>query len=246
VRTDGGETVDAAAVIAATGSFGRPYVPAIRGRERFGGEVLHVAEYRDPKPYAGKRVVVVGAGNSAVQIADELAEFAHVTLAVRRPVQFVPQLRGGRDTHYWLHTLRLDLLPPSVLSRLIKGTPVFDTGSYRAALDSGEISQRPMFTAYDEDGVSWEGGEREPVDAVLFATGYRPHLPYLEPLGALDPNGLPLHQRGISLTHRGLAYLGVEFQRSFSSNTLRGVHRDAHYVVKRLTTSVSDPRGGAN
>ncbi|MEU4393351.1 NAD(P)/FAD-dependent oxidoreductase [Kribbella sp. NPDC023855] len=234
VRADGGETINAAAVIAATGSFATPYVPTIRGQERFDGEVLHVAEYRDPKPYAGKRVVVVGAGNSAVQVAYELAEFAHVTLAARRPVQFVPQIRGGRDMHYWLHTLRLDLLPPSVLSRLIKGTPVFDTGNYRAALESGEITQRPMFTTFDSEGVVWESGAREPVDVVLFATGYRPHLPYLEPLGSLDPTGLPLHKRGISLTHRGLAYLGVEFQRSFSSNTLRGVHRDATYVVKAL------------
>ena len=161
-------------------------------------------------------------------------------------MQFVPQLRGGRDLHYWLHTLRLDLLPPSVLSRLIKGTPVLDTGVYRAALESGDITQRPMFTAYDDEGVSWDGGDREPVDAVLFATGYRPNLPYLERLGALDPAGLPLHKRGISLTHPGLAYLGVEFQRSFSSNTLRGIHRDAQYVVKRLTTSVGELIGGAN
>ena len=234
VHTAAGDSVDAAAVIAATGSFARPYVPVIQGREVFGGEILHVADYRDPKVYAEKRVVVVGAGNSAIQVAYELAEVARVTLAVRRPVQFVPQIRGGRDMHYWLHTLRLDLLPPSVLSRLIKGTLVFDTGIYGAAIDSGDITERPMFTAYDRDGVLWSTGEREPVDVVLFATGYRPNLPYLAGLGALDPSGSPLHKRGISLTHRGLAYLGLEFQRSFSSNTLRGVHRDARFVIKAL------------
>ena len=159
-------------------------------------------------------------------------------MAVRSPVQFVPQVRGGRDMHYWLHTLRLDLLPPSVLSRLVKGTLVFDTGIYRAALDSGELSQRPMFAAFQEDGVVWADGELEPVDVVLFATGYRPSLAYLKSLGALDPAGMPLHQRGLSSTHRGLAYLGLEFQRSFSSNTLRGVHRDADYVVKALAAHI--------
>lgn len=234
VRTDDGDMIEAAAVIAATGSFASPHVPVIQGREVYAGEVLHVADYRDPKSYAGKRVVVVGAGNSAIQVAYELAELARVTLAVRTPVQFVPQVRGGRDMHYWLHTLRLDLLPPSVLSRLIRGTPVFDTGIYSAALDSGELSQRPMFTAFDRDGVVWSDGDRESVDVVLFATGYRPNLPYLEGLGALDSAGMPLHGRGVSLSHRGLAYLGLEFQRSFSSNTLRGVHRDADYVVKAL------------
>ena len=95
------------------------------------GELLHVAGYRGPKAYAGKRVIVVGAGNSAVEVGYELAEVATTTLAVRTPVQFVPQIRGGRDMHYWPHTLRLDLLPPAVLCRTIRGTPVFDTGIYR-------------------------------------------------------------------------------------------------------------------
>jgi putative flavoprotein involved in K+ transport len=150
-------------------------------------------------------------------------------------VQFVPQLRGGKDVHYWLNVLRLDLLPPSVLRRLVKGTPVLDTGIYADALAAGRFDQRQVFTAYDGDGVVWADGERERGDVVLFATGYRPHLPYLQHLGALDRDGMPLHRRGVSTTHAGLGYLGVEFQRSFSSNTLRGVHRDAQYVVKVLT-----------
>lgn len=232
VRTDTGEEFRAAGVICASGSFTNPHVPDIPGE--FTGQLLHVANYRSPTPYAGQRVVVVGAGNSAIQIAYELAEVATVTLAVRRPVQFVPQVRGGRDMHYWLHTLRLDLLPPSVLKRLIKGTPVFDTGIYNSALKSGLLSQRPMFTRFDADDVEWSDSTREHVDTVIFATGYRPNLPYLKDLGALDSTGMPLHKRGISLTHPGLVYLGIEVQRSFSSNTLRGVARDAEYVVRAI------------
>jgi len=94
-----------------------------------------------------------------------------------------------------------------------------------------------MFTAFDTDGVVWPDGTREQVDTVLFATGYRPHLDYLSPLGALD-RGMPLHSGGISATHPGLVYLGLEFQRSFSSNTLRGVHRDAAHVIPPLAAHV--------
>jgi putative flavoprotein involved in K+ transport len=139
--------------------------------------------------------------------------------------------------HYWLHTLRLDLLPPSLVSRLVHGTLVFDTGIYSNALTSGLLDQRPMFTRSDGDHVVWTDGTREHVDTVILATGYRPNLPYLNGLGALDNTGMPLHKRGISLTHPGLAYLGVEFQRSFSSNTLRGVSRDAQYVVRALASA---------
>ncbi|WP_028655386.1 flavin-containing monooxygenase [Nocardioides sp. J54] len=229
-----GTNVEGDALVAASGSFANPYLPAIPGRDEFAGEVLHVADYRSPLPYAGKRVVVVGAGNSAVQVGHELATVADTTLAVRSPIQFVPQVRGGRDLHFWLDKLKLDLLPPAVLVRLVKGTPVLDTGEYRAAVEAGRLPQRPVFTSFTSDGVVWADGTTEPVDTVIFATGYRPHLPYLNGIGALAGDGTPLHDRGLSTTHPGLAYLGLEFQRSFSSNTLRGVHRDAGYVIAAL------------
>lgn len=235
VRADSGAEYEADAVIAATGSFGHPYRPSFAGSESFGGRQLHVADYRAPEHFAGQRVVVVGAGNSAIQIGYELAAVARVSLAVRSPLNLVPQLRAGRDTHYWLKTLRLDLLPPSVLSRLVKGTLVFDPGNYQAALDSGRLDQRPVFEAFVEGGVRWADGATEAIDTVIFATGYRPSLPYLDELRAVDDSGRPLHRRGLSLTHSGLGYLGLEFQRSFSSNTLRGVHRDADFVLAALT-----------
>ncbi|MEU8224191.1 NAD(P)/FAD-dependent oxidoreductase [Kribbella sp. NPDC048915] len=232
VHTDADVQLQTSAVICASGSFTNPHIPDIPGE--FTGRLLHVAGYRSPKQYAGQRVVVAGAGNSAIQVAYELAEVANTTLAVRRPIQFVPQIRAGRDMHYWLHTLRLDLLPPSVLKRLIRGTPVFDTGIYSNALMSGLLDQRRMFTRFDGDQVVWADGTGERVDAVIFATGYRPNVAYLTGLGALDNTGMPLHKRGLSLTHERLAYLGIEFQRSFSSNTLRGVARDAKYVVRAI------------
>src|SRR5699024_490239 len=118
--------------------------------------------------------------------------------------------------------------------RVVTGTPVIDTGRDRQALDSKLLGQRPMFSAFTHDGVIWPGGARERVDAVIFATGYRPHLPYLGPLGALDTSGLPRHRHGISRVQPGLEFLGLEFQRTFSSNMLRGVHRDVDFVVRTL------------
>ena len=95
-----------------------------------------------------------------------------------------------------------------------------------------------MFTAFDRDHIIWPDGTRERADTVVFATGYRPHLDYLSPLGALDGHGMPRHTGGISVTYPGLVYVGLEFQRSFSSNTLRGVHRDAEHVITPLAAHV--------
>src|SRR5690349_4873973 len=85
--TDGG-TVHAGLVIAASGGFGRPYRPDLPGLDAFTGSVVHSSQYRTPGQFAGRRVVVVGGGNSAVQIAVDLAATARVTIATRRPLRW--------------------------------------------------------------------------------------------------------------------------------------------------------------
>ena len=238
VHTADGDTLSAAGVVAATGSFGSPVMPSLPGQNSFTGELLHVADYRHPAPYAGKRVVVVGGGNSGVQIAYELADVADLTLATLAPISFLPQVIRGHDLHHWLEVTRFDHLPAAWLRHIVRKPLVLDTGHYRDAVESGRVDRRTMFTAFDGDQVVWSDGARERVDVVIFATGYRPHVGYLQPLGALDENGLPQHVDGISTTHPGLVYLGLEFQRSFSSNTVRGVSRDADYVVGPLAARV--------
>lgn len=238
VRTRDGDEIAAAGVIAASGSFGNPYLPTLSGQRGFTGQLLHVADYRRPEPYAGKRVIVVGAGNSAIQVGYELSRVARTTIASRQPIDFWEQQLDGKDVHYRLVGDGFDDLPPHWLAQLISGRFVLDTGRYREALEAGQYDRRPMFTGFEGDRVVWSDGSREAVDVVLFATGYRPHLDYLHPLGALDETGMPLHVGGISTSHLGLVYLGLEFQRSFASNTLRGVHRDAQHVVAPLAAHV--------
>jgi putative flavoprotein involved in K+ transport len=241
VTTEAGDEMNATTVVAATGSFGNPHLPLLPGQDTFTGDLLHVTDYRNPTPYVGRRVVVVGAGDSAVQVAFELTEAANVTLATRHPVAFLPQRRDGHDIHYWLDRTGFDDLPPEWLARILTATLVTDTGGYRRALDTGKLDRRPMFTAFEGNRLVWSDGTREVVDAVVLATGYRPALDFLHPLGALS-NGQPRHTRGISTTHPGLVYLGLEYQASYSSNTLRGVHRDAEYLSLALAAQVHDAR----
>nr|WP_244409029.1 NAD(P)-binding domain-containing protein [Stackebrandtia nassauensis] len=238
VTTADGGTVEASGLVAATGSFANPHIPELHGTERFAGRLLHVADYREPSPYKGQRVVVVGAGDSAVQVAVELAHVATVTLASHHMPQLVPQLVNGRDVHYLL-TDRFDDLPPAWLARLLTGKLVMDTGGYADAFDSRLLDRRDMFTGLTDHGVVWRDGNSEPVDAIILATGYRPSLGYLKSLGALDENGMPLHSQGVSLTHPGLVFLGVEYQRNFASNTLRGVAADAAHVTPALAAFAS-------
>lgn len=116
VHTAGGERFSASGVVAASGSVGNPYRPALAGEEHFEGPITHVVDYRNPEPYAGARVVVLGAGNSAIQVAHELAKEATVTVARLREPQFVPQVVGGHDLHHWFEVTGFDHYPGAWLA----------------------------------------------------------------------------------------------------------------------------------
>lgn len=234
VMVEDGDTFVAPRLIAASGAFSRPYRPALPGLDRFTGTVLHTSDYRDPTQFAGQRIVVVGSANSAVQIGAELAEHAPVTLATRHPVKFAPRRPLGRDVHFWSAVSGFDHLPIGHLLRTPPRMPVNDDGRYRIAVDNGRPDQRRMFIDVDGDVLTWPDGMREEIDTIMLATGYRPDLSYMDTLGALTIEGLPRHRRGLSTTHAGLGYVGLEWQRSFASATIRGVGRDARYVVKWL------------
>ncbi|MFF1691258.1 MULTISPECIES: flavin-containing monooxygenase [unclassified Streptomyces] len=199
VLTEDGRELSAGAVIAATGDYGTPFAPDLPGRSDFAGLVLHAAHYRSPSAFAGQRVVVVGEGNSAIQIAAELGPLADTTVATRRPIGWMAQRLLGRDLHWWLKHTRLDIAP---ISHLLVKVPVsvLDDGHYRAALDEHGVDRREMFSRFTPDGVGWADGTKEQVDAVLLATGYRPTFPYLQHSGALDAAGRPQHRGGLAAT----------------------------------------------
>ncbi|MEE1928794.1 NAD(P)/FAD-dependent oxidoreductase [Streptomyces sp. TRM 70351] len=235
---DGGGHLAARAVVAASDTFSRPHRPALPGLQEFTGQVLHAADYRSPFPFTGGRLVVVGAGNSAVQIAAELATTARVTLATRGPVKFAAQRILGRDLHFWTARTGLDTAPLGRLLSRPPALPVLDDGRYRAALAAlaaGQPDRRALFTGSDGTKLIWPDGQREEVDAIVLATGYRPDLPYLSRLdGALDAEGKPRHREGLATNVPGLAFVGLEWQRSLSSDSLRGVGRDAERIARRL------------
>lgn len=234
IRTTAGDMFRTRTVINATGSFSNPYTPQIPGQEVFRGRILHSSEYRIPGPFYNQRVVVVGRGNSAVQIGVELAEVSQTSLAVLRPVQFVNQRVWGQDLHFWIRLIGFDTFPFWLFGRTApNSSAVNDTGQYKDRIAAGKPDQQPMFTSFYEEGIIWRDGSKEPVDTVIFATGYRPYLPFLQSIGALDTEGRPRHKAGISNVP-GLYYVGLEGQRSFASATLRGVGPDAKFVVKRL------------
>jgi putative flavoprotein involved in K+ transport len=229
------------ALVVASGAFSQPHIPAFPGLEDFAGTRLHSSAYRNSQAFAGQRVVVVGAANSAVQIAHELARVAEVTLATREKLRFFPQRPLGIDFHTWLHWSGLG--QTRWLSD--QSTPVLDDGRYQLALREGRYRQRPLFQRIERDTLVWADGERQSIDALIFATGFRPNLPFLDALPIRDNRHQLLQRNGHALQVAGLFFLGLPKQRNFASATLRGVGPDAAHLLPALLTHLRQSQAPA-
>jgi cation diffusion facilitator CzcD-associated flavoprotein CzcO len=246
VRRDGdrfrievdGKSLSARAVVSATGTWANPYTPSLPGQSAFTGTVIHSARYRGPGEFAGRRVVVVGAGNSAAQIVAELSAHADVTWATLAPPTFLPDEIDGRYL-FEQATARHRAIqegrtpdPPRSLGDIVA------VASVRDARARGVLNAVPMFERFSPSGVVWPDGREEHIDALIFATGFRPALSHLEPLGVVEPNGrVEIRAEGSrarSVKEPGLWLVGYGEWTGFASATLIGVGRSARAVVDEI------------
>ncbi|MVA74600.1 FAD-dependent oxidoreductase [Auraticoccus sp. F435] len=183
----------ARAVVNATGTWTRPFWPHYPGQQSFAGEQLHAADYPGPERLAGRRVVVVGGGSTAVQLLMELAEVAETTWVTRRPPVFrdAPFTSDyGREVVARVdERVRAGRPPESVVT----ATALVRTPEVRAAQASGVLRRHPVFDRVVPDGVVWDGppeGPRHlPADVILWCTGWRAALDHLAPLRLRGPGG---------------------------------------------------------
>ncbi len=221
-------------VVVATGPFGRPAVPPIAQQFAVDVQQQHSSEYLRPSDVPQGRVLVVGAGNSGLQIAAELAATREVHVAMGSKQRMVPQRPFGRDLFWWLSKTRLLSRPAdSRIARLLRrggGDLVIGTSndSLRAAGVTlhGRLIGAEGRTAQLADGRSLE------IDAVVWATGFRPDYSWIDIDGVWD-GGQVVHQRGGTRTP-GLWFIGLPWQHTRGSALLGFVKDDAAWVTAQL------------
>jgi putative flavoprotein involved in K+ transport len=252
---------DARAVVIATGYSRMPHVPEWPGRESFTGTIVHSADYREPSSHRSQHVVVVGAGNSAAEIALELTEIAkQVDLSVRTPPNIVrrdtlgvpSQLIGialkraperlmnpaaaalRRLTFPDLTDFGLPAPPGDGFTQFLRTrtVPILDHG-FVAAVRSRLIRVVPPIERFDADEVRHADGSTARPDAVIAATGYRPDLDSLVGhLGVLDENGMPRVHGATTLPHApGLHFVGIDVR---LAGLLREIGLEARAVGRAL------------
>jgi thioredoxin reductase len=194
VQTDDGDWT-ARAVVNATGTWTRPFVPRYPGQELFRGRQLHTVDYRDASEFAGRHVVVVGGGASATQLLGEISRVTSTTWVTRRPPVWrdgpFDEDAGRRAVALVEEAVREGRRPGSVVgvTGLVVSTPYIAD-----ALERGVLERLPMFDRITADGVAWDSadgqdGRNVGADVILWATGFRAAVSHLAPLHLREPGG---------------------------------------------------------
>ncbi len=234
VETDSGDW-RARAVVGATGTWTRPFLPAVPGREEFRGRRLHTVRYRGAGEFAGQRVIVVGGGNSGAQIAADLAPAAELTWVTRRPPRYLPDDIDGRALfdaatarRQALDAGRTDTGGVASLGDIVAVPPV------RAARDAGLLAAKPMFTRLTATGAEWADGTRAEADAVIWCTGFRPALAPFAPLRLRGSHGRIATAGTRAVDEPRLHLLGYGDWTGPASATLIGVGRPARDAAREI------------
>ncbi|WP_028802786.1 flavin-containing monooxygenase [Streptomyces sp. 142MFCol3.1] len=272
LRATGGRELTGSAVVVATGYNHTPRLPDWPGRDDYTGELLHAGQYRNPTPYTGRDVLVVGIGNTGAEIAVDLVEGGarRVRLSVRTAPHIVRRSTAGWAAQFTGILVRR--LPVGLVDRLARpmarlsvpdlsaqGLPRPETGLYSRvnegsipvqdvglidAVRKGKVEIVAAVDGFEDGKVILADGQRIGPDTVIAATGYvRALEDVVGHLGVLDPRGRPVvHGARSPKDAPGLYFTGF-------TNPISGMFRelalDAHKIAKSVARHTATARGSA-
>jgi putative flavoprotein involved in K+ transport len=261
IHTKAGERLPARSVVVAAGYAHTPFVPGLPGLESYAGQLRHAREYRNPAPFAGLDVLVIGMGNSGAEIATDLCEGGarRVWISVRTPPQIVRRDTAGWPAH--ATGILVSRLPAALVDPVARlqrrltvpdltpyGIPQPDDGLLARVRRSGEVPLQDVgfvgavrsrkvtpvaaVTGFAGDKVLLADGSSIAAQAVIAATGYRRGLETMAgQLGVLDASGIPQVHGGPPAAP-GLFFLGYTV-------SLRGMLRDIAAEARRLAPAAA-------
>jgi cation diffusion facilitator CzcD-associated flavoprotein CzcO len=231
IMTDDGTTAHYSALLVANGHHWSPRWPEPSFPGSFSGQVMHSHDYKSSDGFEGKNVLVVGFGNSAVDIAVELSRIANRTImSVRRGFHVIPKYVLGRPLDqsfvptwlpfkiqlaimkFALHLQQGDVTQyglPKPEHELLHAHPTVSSDLLNR-LAHGDIAIKPNIRQLEGDQVLFVDDSREKIDAIIYCTGYRVEFPFFRPEVVSAPNNdLPLFCRVFHPNYRDLFFIGL-------------------------------------
>jgi len=259
--TTGTDTFQSKCVVVATGYNRVPYQPEWPGQEQFQGTFIHSKDYRNAKPFTGKKVLLIGMGNTGSELALDLCEHgAFPTISVRSPVNIILRDVLGRPAQRtaimlsklpeWaydfiaktvqkrtignLSAYGLESSPyaPSEQLRRFGKVPVIDIGTVDL-IKQRKVLIRPDVECFQENGVVFKDGTSENFDAVIACTGYRAQAEAFFENGGnlLDARGYPRNLWFDEPEYQGLYFCGFSIP---LSGILRNIKIDSALIAEHI------------
>ncbi|NID11110.1 ArsO family NAD(P)H-dependent flavin-containing monooxygenase [Fibrivirga algicola] len=242
IHTDGG-VWRAGAVICATGTWTKPYSPTYPGLATYTGFQVHSAAYTGPEPFAGRRVLIVGGGNSGAQLLAEVSKVATTVWVTLTEPAYLPDDVDGRvlfnraSQQYQAVQAGEATTPIRSLGAIVMVPAV------KEARDRGVLKAVRPFESFTLTGVRWADsspngapiGREEAFDAIIWCTGFQPATDYLRPLGVVDEGGRVATDGTRATQLPGLWLVGFGAWTGFASATIIGVGRSARATVGQVT-----------
>lgn len=225
-------------VVSATGSFRNPYIPVFEGMELFKGTILHSGRYSSPDGFKGKRVAIVGEGNSGAQILAEVSTVTGTLWITQKEPRFLPDHVDGR----FLFDAATQMYESQKMGKAYKPPSLGDivmVDSVKDAMVRQVLRSDRPFEKFTNDSIIWSNGHEEKIDVVIFCTGFKPSLKHLESLNVINAEGKADTAGTRSKRIDGLWFVGYGNWTGFASATLIGVGRSAKATVEEIGKYIS-------
>ncbi|WP_088104089.1 flavin-containing monooxygenase [Halalkalibacter urbisdiaboli] len=219
-------------IVIATGPFQKPSIPDIQTKLSKEVVQLHSDEYKNSTQLKPGKTLIVGAGNSGVQIATELCEEFDVYLSVGKKNKNLPHKIFNKSIFWWFDVLGLSKATvKSPIGKVLKRNDPIIGKEYKPYVKSGKIKLKRRLKSFSDNRAIFENGEECIADNVIWATGFEFDYSWLHVKNILDKNNKPIHERGCTKVP-GIYFVGLPWQHTRGSALITGVSQDAEYITR--------------
>jgi len=220
-------------LVSATGTTKQPFIPVFTNQKLFKGEQLHSLQYKNAANLVGKKVLIVGGGNSGAQILAEVSKVAHSQWVTLEEPQFLPDDIDGRYLFNAATQKFLGIAKKASSEVKISLSNIVMVESVKEARERAVLHAKRPFVAFFENGVVWDDGLKETFDVVIWCTGFKASLEHLKSLDIIENSRIKTKYTR-SIKKPNLWLVGYGNWTGFASATIYGVGKTARQTVNEI------------